>query len=66
MRKVTELEAMTISKEHRLAIRCYVESDEEDQAWYGKAFGIERTLMMLGIRFDIEADGSLSFRDVER
>ena len=66
MRKVTELEAMNISKEHRNAIRTYVDNDGDDQAWYGKAFGIERTLMLLGIRFDIEADGSLSFKDVER
>ena len=66
MRKVTEFEAMSISKEHRNAIRNYVDEDGADQAWYGKAFGIESTLQMLGIRFDIEADGSLSFKDVER
>lgn len=66
MRKVTEFEAMTISKEHRNAIKNYVDGDGDDQAWYGKAFGIERTLQMLGIRFSIETDGSLNFRDVER
>ena len=66
MRKVTELEAMTISKEHRNALRNYVEGDGADQAWYGKAFGIQRTLQMLGIRFDIESDGSLRFHDVSK
>ena len=66
MRKVTEFEAMTISKEHRNAIKNYVDNDGDDQAWYGKAFGIQRTLQMLGIRFDIESDGSLRFEDVEK
>lgn len=65
MRKVTELEAMSISNEHRNAIRNYVEEDGADQAWYGKAFGIERTLQMLGIRFDLEEDGSLRFKDID-
>ena len=66
MRKVTELEAVAISKEHRNAVRNYVDGDGADQAWYGKAVGIERTLMMLGVRFDIESDGSLRFHDVDK
>ena len=65
MRKVTEFEAMTISKEHRNAIKNYVDGDGADQAWYGKAFGIQRTLQMLGIRFSIESNGSLRFEDVD-
>lgn len=64
MRKVTELEAMTISKEHRLAVQNSKWSGFPE--WIGKATGIERTLQMLGIRFKIEADVSLSFKDVER
>ena len=66
MRKVTELEAVALSKEHRIAIRLYVDNDEDYQAWYGKALGIERTLQMLGIKFDVESDGSLSFKDIAK
>ena len=64
MRKVTELEAMTISKEHWLAVQNSKWSKFPE--WIGKATGIERTLMMLGIKFDIEDDGSLRFHDVEK
>lgn len=64
MRKVTELEAMAISKEHRYAVQNAKWSGFPE--WIGKATGIERTLMMLGIGFDIEDDGSIRFHDVER
>lgn len=65
MRKVTELEAAAISKEHRNAVRSCVDTDDDE--WFGgKAVGIERTLQMLGIKFDIEGDGSLSFRDIAK
>lgn len=68
MRKVTELEAIAISKEHRNAVRNSrsVQSERHVSSWIGKAFGIERTLIMLGIRFDIEDDGSIRFHDVEK
>lgn len=68
MRKVTELEAVAISKEHRNAVgnSRSAQSERHASSWIGKAFGIERTLIMLGIRFEVDEDGSLMFHDVEK
>lgn len=67
MRKVTELEAMTLSKEHRIAVMSAKSGHESYRIqWAGTAFGIERALQLLGIKFDIEDDGSLSFADIEK
>lgn len=67
MRKVTKLEAETISEAHRNAVWHAENGRNEDYRiqWMGVAHGIVSTLKMLDIRFSRRADGGIDFIDVE-